>query len=140
MISVCAQAELMVDADRMRTQSGKQLRKSAATKRKRATTRRERSSAPLNDHARRRAVTTSRRSAVRPGASGDRERLRTALHDGLGQLLTSISFLASSLKQKLAARKLPEASEAAEILSLTGRAISETQSLARGNNTPPAAG
>jgi hypothetical protein len=54
-------------------------------------------------------------------------------------LLTSISFLASSLKQKLAARKLPEASEAAEILSLTGRAISETQSLARGNNSPPLA-
>jgi hypothetical protein len=63
----------------------------------------------------------------------DRERLRIALHGGLGQLLTSISFLASTLRQKLVARKLPEASEAAEILSLTGRAISETQALARDN-------
>ena len=51
------------------------------------------------------------------------------MHDGLGQLLTSISFLAGSLRQKLDAQKLPEASEAAEILSLTGRAISEAQAL-----------
>jgi signal transduction histidine kinase len=61
----------------------------------------------------------------------ERERLRVALHDGLGQLLTSISFLATSLRQKLTARKLPEAREAAELLSLTGRAISETQALVR---------
>ena len=63
--------------------------------------------------------------------SDERERLRLALHDGLGQLLTSISFLASSLRQKLVERQLPEASQAAEILSLTGRAISETQALVR---------
>jgi signal transduction histidine kinase len=63
--------------------------------------------------------------------SDERERLRSALHGGLGQLLTSISFLASSLRHKLAARKLPEADEAAEILSLTGRAISETQAIVR---------
>lgn len=69
--------------------------------------------------------------------TNERERLRAALHDGLGQLLTSISFLASSLQQNLAGRKLPEASQAAEILSLTGRAISETQALVRedGPNT-----
>ena len=47
------------------------------------------------------------------------------------QLLTSISFLASSLRQKLAEQDLPEATQAAEILSLTGRAISETQALVR---------
>jgi signal transduction histidine kinase len=63
------------------------------------------------------------------GVSDERERLRTALHGGLGQLLTSISFLASSLRQKLAARDLPEETQAAEILCLTGRAISETQAL-----------
>lgn len=66
----------------------------------------------------------------------ERERLRAALHDGLGQLLTSISFLATSLRQKLAAKELPEATDAAEILSLTGRAISETQALVR--DDPPA--
>jgi signal transduction histidine kinase len=65
-------------------------------------------------------------SALREDA---RDSLREALHDGLGQLLTTISFLAGSLRQKLAAQKLPEATEAAEILSLTGRAISETQAL-----------
>jgi signal transduction histidine kinase len=61
----------------------------------------------------------------------ERERLRAALHDGLGQLLTSISFLATSLNQRLAAKELPEATDAAEILSLTSRAISETQALVR---------
>ena len=76
--------------------------------------------------------TTAGRARRSPlsGATTDRERLRTALHDGLGQLLTSISFLASSLKQKLAAQKMPEATEADEIVALTARAISETQSLA----------
>lgn len=72
--------------------------------------------------------------SLSPGAHlapQERERLRLALHGGLGQLLTSISFLASSLRQKLDDRQLPEASQAAEILSLTGRAISETQALVR---------
>src|SRR5688572_27675659 len=66
-----------------------------------------------------------------PGAlrEEDHELLRAALHGGLGQLLTSISFLAGALQQKLAAQKLPEETQAAEILSLTGRAISETQAL-----------
>jgi len=67
--------------------------------------------------------------ARRESTASEREWLRAALHDGLGQLLTSISFLASSLNQKLAAQKLPEAAEAAEILSLAGRAICETNAL-----------
>jgi signal transduction histidine kinase len=65
----------------------------------------------------------------------ERERLRAALHDGLGQLLTSISFMATSLRQKLAAKELPEATDAAEILSLTSQAISETQALVQ--DEPP---
>src|SRR5690349_5273600 len=67
----------------------------------------------------------------------ERERMRAALHGGLGQLLTSISFLASTLRQKLAARKLPEAIDAAEIISLTGRAISETQAIVTENDSRP---
>jgi len=63
--------------------------------------------------------------------------LRSALHGGLGQLLTSISFLASTLRQKLAEKNLSEASQAAEILSLTGRAISETQALVRDDEPDP---
>jgi signal transduction histidine kinase len=62
-------------------------------------------------------------------SGAERERLRAALHDGLGQLLTSISFLATSLRQKLTSKDLPEAADASEILALTGRAISETQAL-----------
>jgi signal transduction histidine kinase len=69
------------------------------------------------------------RQVARALTTEEREALRGALHDGLGQLLTSISFLAGSLQQKLAAQKLPEETEAAEILSLTSRAISETQAL-----------
>jgi len=64
------------------------------------------------------------------GAEAERERLRSALHDGIGQLLTSISFLASSLRQKLAEQELTEETEtAAEILALTSQAIGETQAL-----------
>jgi signal transduction histidine kinase len=59
----------------------------------------------------------------------ERERLRSALHGGLGQLLTSIAFLASSLRDKLSGSQLPEASEADQILLLTRQAISETQAL-----------
>lgn len=73
-------------------------------------------------------------------AESDREWLRTALHDGLGQLLTSISFLASSLNQKLTARKLPEATEAAELLALAGRAIGETKALVSEKQTLPVTG
>jgi signal transduction histidine kinase len=59
----------------------------------------------------------------------ERERLRRALHDGLGQLLTSLSFVAASLCQKLNSKALPEAAEAGEIVALTAQAISETQAL-----------
>jgi signal transduction histidine kinase len=72
-----------------------------------------------------------------PKQDADREWLRIALHDGLGQLLTSISFLAGSLQQKLAAQKLPEATQADEIVLLTGRAIFETQALAEGHESRP---
>ncbi len=67
----------------------------------------------------------------------ERERVRQVLHDGLGQLLTSISFLAGSLKQKLEQHEMPEAEEAAEIIALTSKAIGETQRLAYG---PPSEG
>jgi signal transduction histidine kinase len=71
-----------------------------------------------------------------PALSGaERERLRSALHGGLGQLLTSISFLTTSLRQKLTLRNLPEVADANEILALTSRAISETQALVADNKS-----
>jgi|SRR5687768_10238491 len=88
---------------------------------------------------RRSATLGKAKSAAAALAPPERERLRLALHDGLGQLLTSISFMATALRQKLDARELPEATDAAEILSLTSRAISETQALVRDDPPVPLA-
>ena len=63
-------------------------------------------------------------------AAAQFERLRERLHDGLGQLLTTISFLSSSLREKLAARGLAEAGELDEIIALLAKAISESRALA----------
>src|SRR2546423_1124547 len=90
-----------------------------------------RNSIPMvNGHA-----SNSAAAHVARGAEAERERVRDAMHNGVGQLLTSISFLANSLRQKLAEQNLPEAREAAEILTLTGRAINEAQLLVR-EDTP----
>ncbi|MBN2506864.1 MAG: PAS domain-containing protein [Verrucomicrobia bacterium] len=63
-----------------------------------------------------------------------REQMRIGqdLHDGLGQHLTGITFLAKALQRKLAAQSLPEAEEAEEISRLVMQALSQTRSLARG--------
>ncbi len=73
-------------------------------------------------------------TAAAHGARGaenenERERVRKILHDGLGQLLTSISFLAGSLGARLTTLHLPEAEQAEDILALTKQAINETQKL-----------
>jgi signal transduction histidine kinase len=54
------------------------------------------------------------------------------LHDGLGQELTGIGFLAKALQQKLAARSLPEADDATNLSQLINQALSHTRDLARG--------
>jgi PAS domain S-box-containing protein len=54
------------------------------------------------------------------------------LHDGLGQLLAGTSYLAGTLRQKLAAKGLPEAGELGRILEVINEAIAQTRSLARG--------
>jgi signal transduction histidine kinase len=76
------------------------------------------------------------KNAPKPRRERNQERLRKMFHDGLGQSLTSICFLAGSLRQKLAQQKMPEETEAAEIMSLTGRAISEAQALVREQEPP----
>ena len=63
------------------------------------------------------------------GVEDERARVRKVLHDGLGQLLTSISFLAGSLGTRLTTLQLPEAEQAQDILALTKQAINETQRL-----------
>jgi signal transduction histidine kinase len=70
-------------------------------------------------------------------AREQREQLRKQLHDGLGQFLTSISFLASSLRGKLQRQGFSESSELDEILALVNQAIAESKAIAaRCDNTP----
>ena len=64
----------------------------------------------------------------------ERERRRIAedLHDGLGQVLVGTAFLASTLRQDLAAKSLPEARQADRLLQVLDEAVDQTRSLARG--------
>jgi PAS domain S-box-containing protein len=64
----------------------------------------------------------------------DRERRSFAqeLHDGLGQQLGGIAYLANVLHERLAESRLPEADEAARIFTLVRNAIEQTRRLARG--------
>jgi len=59
----------------------------------------------------------------------ERERIRTVLHDSVGQVLTSLSFIATALRQKLTERNLPEATEAQEIVDLANKAVAESRGL-----------
>jgi signal transduction histidine kinase len=54
------------------------------------------------------------------------------LHDGLGQHLTGIAFMSKVQEQKLAEKNLPEAADAAKIVTLVNEAIHKTRELARG--------
>jgi PAS domain S-box-containing protein len=64
----------------------------------------------------------------------DREQRRFGqdLHDGLGQVLTGVGFMISSLEQRLASREAPEAADARQISELVTHAIAQARSMARG--------
>ena len=62
----------------------------------------------------------------------EKERLSHELHDGLGQHLTGIAFLAKALANRLGDRDAPETVDAQQIAALTNQAISNTRALARG--------
>ena len=62
----------------------------------------------------------------------EKERLSHELHDGLGQHLTGIAFLAKALANRLQDRGAPETRDAQQIAALTNEAISNTRALARG--------
>ena len=62
----------------------------------------------------------------------EQRRMGQDLHDGLGQHLTGIAFMAKVQQQKLAEKKLPEAADAAKIVQLVNDAISRTRELAKG--------
>jgi PAS domain S-box-containing protein len=62
----------------------------------------------------------------------EQRRLGQDLHDGLGQSMTGIAFLAKVLQQKLQAKDMPEAEAAGNIASLINEALSQTRQLSRG--------
>jgi PAS domain S-box-containing protein len=62
----------------------------------------------------------------------EQRRLGQDLHDGLGQSMTGIAFLAKVLQQKLQAREIEEAEAAGNIASLINEALAQTRRLSRG--------
>jgi signal transduction histidine kinase len=62
----------------------------------------------------------------------EKVRLSVELHDGVGQHLTGIAFLAKALANRLRTHELPEATDAEEIARLTNQAIANIRALARG--------
>jgi PAS domain S-box-containing protein len=62
----------------------------------------------------------------------EQRRLGQDLHDGLGQSMTGIAFLAKVLQQKLEARDLEEARSAGSIAALIDQALAQTRRLSRG--------
>ncbi|HEX4785140.1 MAG TPA: PAS domain S-box protein [Candidatus Sulfotelmatobacter sp.] len=62
----------------------------------------------------------------------EQRRIGQDLHDGLGQHLTGIAFMSKVQEQKLMEKHLPEAVDAAKIVTLVNQAIHKTRELARG--------
>lgn len=62
----------------------------------------------------------------------EQRRIGQDLHDGLGQQLTGIAFLAKVQEQRLASKCLEEAADAAKIVALVNQAIHKTRELSRG--------
>lgn len=62
----------------------------------------------------------------------EQQRIGQDLHDSLGQKLTAVTYVAKLLHKKLAAKKWPEASEAAEVLKSISEAIDQVRGLAKG--------
>jgi two-component system CheB/CheR fusion protein len=62
----------------------------------------------------------------------EQRRIGQDLHDGLGQHLTGIAFMAKVHEARLAEKNSPEAEDAAKIVKLVNEAIHKTRELARG--------
>src|SRR5579863_97768 len=62
----------------------------------------------------------------------EQRRIGQDLHDGLGQHLTGIAFMAKVHEAKLAEKQMPDAADAAKIVRLVNEAIHKTRVLARG--------
>ena len=62
----------------------------------------------------------------------EQRRIGQDLHDGLGQHLTGIAFMAKVHESKLAEKQVTDAADAAKIVKLVNEAIHKTRELARG--------
>ena len=62
----------------------------------------------------------------------EQRRIGQDLHDGLGQHLTGIAFMAKVHEEKLAEQNLRDATDAAKIVRLVNEAVHKTRELARG--------
>ena len=62
----------------------------------------------------------------------EKRRIGQDLHDGLGQHLTGVAFLAKVLEQKLGEGASPHAADAVKIAQLVNEAIKQTRELAKG--------
>ena len=69
-------------------------------------------------------------------ADRERRRLGHDLHDKLGQHLTGTALAAQVLKEKLAARRSPETSDAEKLVNCLEEGIDFTRNLARGFFSP----
>jgi PAS domain S-box-containing protein len=65
-------------------------------------------------------------------AEREQRRIGQDLHDGLGQQLTGIAYLAQTLQHRLASKNRPEAAGAGEVTGLLGQAIDQARALSRG--------
>lgn len=70
--------------------------------------------------------------AIRAAALQEQERIGRDLHDGLGQVLTGISFLVRGLQTTLERGETPSVAEVRQIADLVKGAIETSRSLARG--------
>src|SRR5579863_4401864 len=62
----------------------------------------------------------------------EQRRIGQDLHDGLGQHLTGIAFMAKAHEAKLAEKQVADAADAAKLVKLVNEAIHKTRELARG--------
>src|SRR5579863_1709791 len=62
----------------------------------------------------------------------ERRRIGQDLHDGLGQHLTGVAFMAKALEERLGESSVAEAADAGKIVTLVNESIKMTRALARG--------
>ncbi len=65
-------------------------------------------------------------------SEGERERIGRDLHDGVGQVMTGVAMFSRSLRLKLEAKDMPEASDATKIENLMNDAVRQMRALAKG--------